>query len=57
MTCCGLVRTTSVADVAAGDIFAVFRYLMLLFMGLDSIPRLVQQVSQLRDIDRRVVQS
>ena len=52
-----LLRTTSIVDLAAGDIFAVFRYLMLLFVGLDSVPKLVQQVSQLRDIDRRVVQS
>lgn len=38
----------------AGDIAAVFRYLMLFFMGLDSVPKVVAQWSRLRDVGGRV---
>lgn len=38
----------------AGDIFAVFRYVMMFIMGLDSVPKLVQQISRLRDIGFRM---
>jgi hypothetical protein len=38
----------------AGDIFAVFRYVLMFIMGLDTVPRLVQQVSALRDIGGRM---
>lgn len=37
-----------------GDIFAVFRYLMMFIMGLDTVPRLVEQMSRLRDIGFRM---
>ena len=42
---------------AAGDIFAVFRYVLMFIMGLDSVPKLVQQVSRLRDIGLRLRRS
>jgi len=50
-----LFRACALPDAAAGDIFAVFRYLMLLLMGLDALPRMIQQVSRLRDVSSRVV--
>ena len=49
-----LFRACHLPTVQAGDIFAVFRYLMLLLMGLDGLPRLIQQVSRLRDISSRL---
>ena len=49
-----LFRACHLPTVQAGDIFAVFRYLMLLLMGLDNLPRLIQQVSRLRDISSRL---
>jgi hypothetical protein len=48
-----LLRVGSSAT-APGDIFAVFRYVMMFLMGLDRIPRLVEQLSRLRDIGRRL---
>ena len=48
-----LMRTTSM-PVTAGDVFAVFRYLMLLLMGLDRVPQLIMQVSRMRDIQGRM---
>ena len=49
-----LFRACHLPAVQAGDIFAVFRYLMLLLMGLDNLPRLIQQVSRLRDVSSRL---
>lgn len=49
-----LFRSSQLPTVQAGDIFAVFRYLMLLLMGLDSLPRLIQQFSRLRDVSSRM---
>ncbi len=49
-----LFRACQLPAVQAGDIFAVFRYLMLLLMGLDNLPRLIQQVSRLRDVSSRL---
>ena len=49
-----LFRACHLSTVQAGDIFAVFRYLMLLLMGLDGLPRLIQQVSRLRDVSSRL---
>lgn len=49
-----LLRATGLPNLQAGDIFAIFRYLMLLLMGLDQVPRLVQQASRLRDVDQRI---
>jgi ABC-type multidrug transport system fused ATPase/permease subunit len=45
---------SAAAAPEAGDIFAVFRYVMLFIMGLDSIPRVVAQWSRLRDVGGRV---
>lgn len=38
----------------AGDIFAVFRYVLMFIMGMDTVPRLIEQISRLRDIGVRV---
>lgn len=51
-----LFRACQLPAVQPGDIFAVFRYLMLLLIGLDSLPRLIQQVSRLRDVSGRLNQ-
>ncbi len=48
-----LVRACSLSG-APGDIFAIFRYLMLLLAGLDRIPQVVQQISRLSDIRQRL---
>jgi hypothetical protein len=45
---------TGASPPPAGDIFAVFRYLLMFIMGLDTVPRLVQQLSRLKDIGRRM---
>ena len=52
-----LMRTCGLPLVEAGDIFAVFRYLMVLLMGLDQVPRVVMQLSRMRDVDERVRRS
>ncbi len=49
-----LVRVCVEAQAMPGDIFAVFRYLMLILMGLDAVPKLVHRMSRLRDIQRRL---
>lgn len=49
-----LFRACHLPSVQAGDIFAVFRYLMLLLIGLDGLPRLIQQTSRLRDVSSRL---
>ena len=49
-----LLRTCSTSTVSAGAIFAVFRYVLMLLMGLDSVPKLVQHVSRLRDLSQRL---
>ncbi|MBM81575.1 MAG: hypothetical protein CMJ78_13430 [Planctomycetaceae bacterium] len=49
-----LLRICDPATVTAGAIFAVFRYALMLIMGLDAVPRLVQQISQLRELKRRL---
>ena len=49
-----LIHFCGNGGAAAGDIFAVFRYVMMFIMGLDSVPKLVQQVSKLRDIGFRM---
>jgi hypothetical protein len=43
-----------VPDVKAGDIAAVFRYVLMFVMALDRLPMLVQQYSRLRDIGGRM---
>lgn len=49
-----LLRFSNGESTLPGDVFAVFRYVMLFVMGLDSVPRVVAQTSRLRDIGRRV---
>lgn len=49
-----LIRFCSAAAVSPGDIFAVFRYVLMFVMGLDSVPHVVQHVSRLRDIRQRL---
>ena len=49
-----LVKFCSTGSAEPGDIFAVFRYVLLFIMGLDSVPRLVEQWSRMRDIGGRV---
>jgi len=41
-------------SIQAGDIFAVFRYIMMFLMGMDSLPKLVHQLSRLKDIGQRM---
>ncbi|MCA9116817.1 MAG: hypothetical protein KDA79_17175 [Planctomycetaceae bacterium] len=36
-----------------GDVFAVFRYVMMFLMGMDVVPRIVHQTSRMRDIASR----
>lgn len=49
-----LLRFCTTPDADAGRIFAVFRYVLMLIMGFDALPKLVQQLSRLRDIDSRL---
>lgn len=49
-----LIRFCSAATASPGDIFAVFRYVLMFIMGLDSVPQVVQHVSRLRDIRQRL---
>ena len=49
-----LLRYCTLPGVAAGDIFAVFRYVLMFIMALDSLPLLVQQISRLKDIGGRM---
>ncbi|HYV36202.1 MAG TPA: ABC transporter six-transmembrane domain-containing protein [Gemmataceae bacterium] len=49
-----LVRCCSILDGQVGNVFAVFRYVMTVVTGLQGVPLLVQQVTRLRDIVRRV---
>jgi hypothetical protein len=49
-----LLRTCSTPAISAGAIFAVFRYVLMLLMGLDSVPKLVQHFSRPRDLSQRL---
>lgn len=48
-----LIRFCSAGTPEAGDIFAVFRYVLMFMMGMDTMPRLVEQMSRLKDIGKR----
>jgi hypothetical protein len=50
-----LVRFCTRSEVDAGDIVAMFQYVLMFVGGLDSIPILVEQMSRLRDIGRRIM--
>ena len=49
-----LVRFCTQPGASPGDIFAVFRYVLLYIMALDRVPMLVHQFSRLRDIGGRM---
>ncbi|MGE3313957.1 MAG: ABC transporter six-transmembrane domain-containing protein [Planctomycetaceae bacterium] len=49
-----LVHFCANGTAQAGDIFAVFRYVLMFIMGLDSVPKLVSQMSRLTDISFRM---
>ncbi|MBW3542909.1 MAG: ABC transporter six-transmembrane domain-containing protein [Planctomycetes bacterium] len=49
-----LVHFCTTANPAAGEIFAVFRYVLMFIMGLDAVPKLVAQLSSLRDVGFRL---
>jgi hypothetical protein len=49
-----LVRCCATLDGQVGDVFAVFRYVMTVVAGLQSVPMLVHQVTRLGDISRRM---
>lgn len=49
-----MVRFCSLGTPQAGDVFAVFRYIMMFILGMDAIPKIVQQLSKLKDIGSRL---
>jgi hypothetical protein len=49
-----LMRATAMADLDTGDIFAILVYVWKLMEGLDHVPTIVQQLTRLRDISRRI---
>jgi ABC transporter transmembrane protein len=49
-----LLRSCSLPGAGAGDIVAVFRYVIVFVTALDTVPVLIQHVSRLRDIGRRM---
>jgi len=49
-----LLVVCRIPNILAGDIFAVFRYLMMFVQGIDTVPRLVEQFARLKDIVRRL---
>ena len=51
-----LIRYCNLSNIAAGDIYATFNYVITFITGLDIVPFLVQQVSRLIDISQRVQQ-
>jgi hypothetical protein len=49
-----LARYCARPGVEAGDIYAVFSYIMMFIGGLDYVPELIQQLARLHDIGGRV---
>jgi len=49
-----LIQVCGLPEILPGDIFAVFRYLMMFVVGIDTVPRLVEQIARLRDISHRM---
>ena len=49
-----LVRSCREPSNTAGDIYALFRYVLMFVIGLNNIPMIVQQIARLRDIYRRL---
>jgi hypothetical protein len=51
-----LIRYCSHPGVEAGDIYAVFAYILMFIGGLDWVPSMTQQIARLTDIARRVAE-
>lgn len=49
-----LIRYCSVGNNSIGEILAVFQYVMRFITGMDKVPSLLQKVTRLKDIQRRV---
>ena len=49
-----LARYCSLPGVRAGDIYAVFSYILLFVGGMDFVPEVTQQLARLHDIGQRV---
>ena len=49
-----LFRSCGTWGAAAGDILAIVRYVIMFVTGLDAVPFMIQQVSRLQDIGRRL---
>ncbi len=49
-----LTRYCAHPGVEAGDIYALFAYILMFVGGLDCVPRMTQQIARLHDIARRV---
>jgi len=49
-----LARSTYLPETGAGDIFAILSYVWRLMENLDHVPEIVQQLSRLIDIRRRI---
>lgn len=49
-----LLRSCMPGAVNAGDIIAIFRYVIMFITALDALPVLIQHVCRLRDIGRRM---
>ena len=49
-----IYRSVTAVSLEIGDIFAVISYTWGFIIGLDSVPELIQKVSRLRDIGKRV---
>jgi ABC-type multidrug transport system fused ATPase/permease subunit len=49
-----LARACGSAATEAGNIFAIFRYVIMFVSGLDAVPFMIQQVTRLQDIGKRL---
>jgi ABC-type multidrug transport system fused ATPase/permease subunit len=49
-----LVRATYLPNIETGDIFAILVYVWRLMESLDHVPQIVQQVTRLQDIGKRI---
>ena len=49
-----LVRATYIPTTETGDIFAILVYVWRLMENLDNVPQIVQQLTRLQDIGRRI---
>lgn len=49
-----LVRATYLPDIETGDIFAILSYVWRLMENLDHMPQIVQQITRLQDIRKRI---